>query len=294
MLSTFNLCSVVMRRSFGSILQTIMLLSTFASYEAFSSHQTHVGVRSLAVGHSASRGTTPLRRHLIERSDDLGSGDELKDTSQSRRLFTSQIVGTIGALFFLPRVALAGIDVSSLKSLPVDGDASGAATRLKQLQMQGTRIEREGDFAVATRLDSGVIYRDMNTGKDGARTVRRGSNVGAQMTIRCKSLATTSEPEGGIYFSTKQDNNLNELSWTIGSGDFPKGLEEGMLGMKLNSVRQIEVPSPQIFAARNAGQLPEATTDEGKRRYASVFQSDDATLVFEVFITGINQGDNRI
>jgi len=285
-----------MRILFGSSLITIILFSTFATHEAFSSYQIHVGMRAPAAGYSASRGTAPLRRHPIERSedDDLHSGSELKDASQSRRLFASQIIGTTGTLFFLPPVALAGIDVSSLRSLPVDGDASGAATRLKQLQMQGTQIERGGDVAVATRLDSGVIYRDMNTGKDGARTVRRGSNVGAEMTIRCKSLATASEPNGGIYFSTKEDNNLNELSWTIGSGDFPKGLEEGMLGMKLNAVRQIEVPSPQIFAARNAGQLPEATTDEGKRRYASLFQSDDATLVFEVLITGINQGDNRI
>merc|ERR1719491_2838391 len=114
------------------------------------------------------------------------------------------------------------------------------------------------------------------------------------MTIRCKSLATTSEPGGVTYFSTKADNNSNELSWTIGSGDLPKALEEGMLGMKLNAVRSIEVPSQQIFAARNAGQLPEATTEEGKRRYASLFQSDDSTLVFEVFLTGVNQGDNRI
>jgi len=114
------------------------------------------------------------------------------------------------------------------------------------------------------------------------------------MTIRCKSLATASEPEGVKYFSTKEDNNASELSWTIGSGDLPKGLEEGMLGMKLNAVRRIEVPSRQIFAARNAGQLPEATTEEGKRRYASLFQSDDSTLVFEVFLTGVNQGDNRI
>jgi len=271
--------------------------------------------RSLAVaaGYLVSRGTSHLRKQPFGHfeNDDRASEVPLDYTnnnsdsqltytfqSRSRRLFASQIVGICttgaGAFFSLPRTALAGIDVSSLRNIPVDGDASGAATRLKQLQMQGTKTERGEDFAAITKLDSGVTYRDINTGRDGARTVRRGSNVGAEMTIRCKSLATTSEPGGVAYYSTKADNNFNELSWTIGSGDFPRGLEEGMLGMKLNAVRIIEVPSQQIYAARNTGQLPEATTEEGKRRYASLFQSDDATLVFEVLITGVNQGDTRI
>ena len=288
---------VVMKKLLGTSLLTTILLSTFALHEAFISYQLFT--RSLATGSPASRGTSLLRG---QPNDHTSKGDyctnnsesELKDTSQIRRLFASQIVGITGALYFLPSVVLAGIDVSSLKSVPVDGDVSGAVGRLKQLQMQGTKIERGENFATITRLDSGVTYRDINTGRDGARTVRRGSNVGAEMTIRCKSLATASEPEGVKYFSTKEDNNTSELSWTIGSGDFPKGLEEGMLGMKLNAVRRIEVPSRQIFAARNAGQLPEATTEEGKRRYASLFQSDDSTLVFEVFLTGVNQGDNRI
>jgi len=279
---------VVMKKLLGTSLLTTILLSTFALHEAFISYQLFT--RSLATGYPVSRGTSLLRGQPSTNN----SESELKDTSQIRRLFASQIVGITGALYFLPSVVLAGIDVSSLKSVPVDGDVSGAVGRLKQLQMQGTKIERGENFATITRLDSGVTYRDINTGRDGARTVRRGSNVGAEMTIRCKSLATASEPEGVKYFSTKEDNNASELSWTIGSGDFPKGLEEGMLGMKLNAVRRIEVPSRQIFAARNAGQLPEATTEEGKRRYASLFQSDDSTLVFEVFLTGVNQGDNRI
>jgi FKBP-type peptidyl-prolyl cis-trans isomerase len=214
-------------------------------------------------------------------------------TPLSRRLFASQVAGT-GALLFLPGTALAGIDVSSLKTAPIEGDASGAATRLKQLQMM-QQSGNPNDYVSGTRiLDSGVSYSDVKAGRDGSRTVRRGSNVGAEVNIRCKSFATANEPRGPIYFSTKQDTNLDEeLAWTIGSGDLPKGLEEGMMGMKLNASRRIEVPSQQIFAARNAGQLPEATTAEGKRRYEDLFKTD-ATLIFEVYVTGINQGDNRI
>jgi hypothetical protein len=230
--------------------------------------------------------------------DDSGSDEpDNKNNSLTRRLFASRLVGTAAAvstgafLFLLPGTALAGIDVSSLKTMPIEGDASGAVSRLKQLQMQGTAVERGGggDFTstTATRvLDGGVSYREISAGKDGARSVRRGSNVGANITIRT--------PGGLQCFSTRDDNDSNELAWTVGIGDFPKGVEQGMMGMKLNAVRRIEVPSQQIFAARNAGLLPEATTDIGKQRYATIFQSGDATLVFEVSVTGINQGDNRI
>lgn len=231
---------------------------------------------------------------------------KLQDTnnSLSRRLFASKLVRTTtaiatstGALFLLPPTALAGIDVSALRNLPVAGDTSGAATRLKQLQLQGTKTARgaEYDYATSTRLDSGVTYNDTNTGKDGIRTVRSGSDVGVTMTIRCKSLATPGgEPSGVVgakYYSTKDDNDSNELSATIGLGDLPRGLEEGMMGMKLNAARRVEVPSVLVFAARNAGQLPEATTEEGKQRLASAFESGDATLVFEVYVTRISQGN---
>uniref|UniRef100_A0A7S3QJ19 peptidylprolyl isomerase n=1 Tax=Chaetoceros debilis TaxID=122233 RepID=A0A7S3QJ19_9STRA len=289
-----------------------IFLLALANHEAFTIR--HLSKRSLpATTHTLLMSPIEGRREEdVDNSNnkcklciDTDDGDTVINTKEicsSRRLISSRIFATftftgVGSLLSLPRAALAGIDVSSLKSLPVDGDASGAATRLKNLQMQGTKIERGVDVGVMTtlkRLESGVTYRDINYGRDGSRTVRRGSNVGAEMTVRCKSLATPSEPEGAKYYSTKVDNGANEISWTLGSGDFPRGLEEGMMGMKLNAVRRIEVPSQQIFAARNASQLPEATTEEGRRLYAGAFQSGDATLVFEVYVTGINQGDNRI
>ena len=120
------------------------------------------------------------------------------------------------------------------------------------------------------------------------RELRRGSNVGAELTIRCKSLGNV------VYFSTKDDTDFNELAWEVGAGDLPFALEEGMMGMKLNAARRIEVPLRLVFAARNAGQLPEPKTDVGKQRLNDAWKSDDATLVFDVFVTGINQGDNRI
>jgi hypothetical protein len=239
---------------------------------------------------SSRRLAAPLRLWKDTTRDGSGSEPNTcnKNNSLSRRLFTSRLVGTAAAvstgafLFLQPGTALAGIDMSSLKTLPIEGDASGAAARLKQLQMQGATVERTAPRV----LDGGVSYREISAGRDSARSIRRGSNVGAEITIRT--------PGGLQCFSTRDDNDSNEFAWTVGSGDFLKGVEDGMMGMKLNAVRRIEVPSQQIFAARIAGLLPEATTDVGKTRYETIFQSGDATLVFEVRVTGINQGDNRI
>ena len=67
-----------------------------------------------------------------------------------------------------------------------------------------------------------------------------------------------------------------------------------MLGMRLGSIRTIHVPSDLIFAARNAGTMPELTTTVGRERYEDLLRSGDATLIFDVRVTGINPGDSRI
>jgi FKBP-type peptidyl-prolyl cis-trans isomerase 2 len=118
------------------------------------------------------------------------------------------------------------------------------------------------------------------------KAVQPGSKVGVEMSIRCRSFATANEPGGLKYFSTKEDTEFNEMAWTIGSGDLPPGLEEGMLGMHKNGLRRIEVPATQVFAARNADQLPLPQTKEGKRRFEKLFKTD-ATLLFEVLVTRV-------
>ena len=116
--------------------------------------------------------------------------------------------------------------------------------------------------------------------------VQKGSKVGTEMTIRCKSFATNNEPGGLKYFSTKDDTDFNELAWTVGDGQFSPALEEGMMGMRKNAIRRIEVPSTMVFSARNAQQLPLPTTKDGKRRFENLFKTD-ATLLFEVLVTRI-------
>jgi len=193
-------------------------------------------------------------------------------------------VAATGLMLGLPRSAQAGIDPSLLQSLPVQGDESGAARRLKQVEA----IQKPATDLVDIpfeELSNGVSYREYRQGK-GEAEVKAGSKVAVEMTIRCKSFSTQNEPGGLKYFSTKDDTNFNELAWTVGSGVLPPALEEGMMGMHKNGLRRIEIPSTAAFSAKKADQLPLPTTKDGKRRFENLFKTD-ATLLFEVLVTRI-------
>ncbi len=92
---------------------------------------------------------------------------------------------------------------------------------------------------------SGISYREYRQGT-GSRVVQKGSTVTVEMSVRCKSLITGTEPQGVKYYSTKEDTPSNSIVWTIGDGTLLPGLEEGMIGMKRNAIRRIEVPSVQV------------------------------------------------
>jgi len=142
-----------------------------------------------------------------------------------------------------------------------------------------------------TELPSGVSYREYRAGK-GSRSVKPGAEVTVEMTIRCKSFATANDPGGVKYYSTQQDAPERSLTWTIGDGRLPPGLEEGMAGMRRGSIRRIELPSVQVFAARDAGQLPipSKTNADGLRRFSNLFKTK-ADLLFEVLVDKIAQAD---
>ena len=103
-----------------------------------------------------------------------------------------------------------GIDVSALKALPVEGDTTGATSRLQQIQsVNGPQPDDEKDIAFE-KLPSGASYRQYREGKGDAE-VKEGSKVAIECTIRCQSFATANEPGGLKYFSTKTDTEFNEL-----------------------------------------------------------------------------------
>lgn len=208
-----------------------------------------------------------------------------------RRSVLLQTTSTVSS-FLLATTALsapanAGIDPSALKSLPVEGDTTGVASRLRQIEsVNGPRPEDSKDIAFEV-LPSGASYREYREGK-GDAAIKQGSRVAVEMSIRCKSFATANDPGGVKYFTTKGDTDFNELAWTVGSGEFPPELEECMLGMHKGAVRRIELPSMAVFAARNNQQLPlpSENNKDGKRVFDRLFKTD-ATLLFEVLVTRI-------
>lgn len=219
----------------------------------------------------------------IQSSTRVERGDALV-LSSSRRNFIETL--SIGTLLLAPTAANAGIDPSALSKYSVEGDASGAATRLRQVEMDKNRPEDVIDKPYE-KFDSDVSYREYRDGK-GEGVVKEGSKVAVEMTIRCKSFSTANEPGGLKYFSTKDDTEFNELAWTVGSGELLPGLEEGMMGMHKGALRRIEVPSTMVFAGKKENQLPlpKDGNKDGKRRFENLFKTD-ATLLFEVLVTRI-------
>jgi len=208
-----------------------------------------------------------------------------------RRAVLLQTATTVSSLLVATaaysRPAYAGIDPSALRALPVEGDVSGSASRLRQIgSANGPRPEDSKDIAFET-LPSGASYREYREGK-GDAIVQPGSKVAVEMTIRCMSFKTADEPGGVKYYNTKQDTDFNELAWTVGSGELPPELEECMMGMRKGAVRRIELPSTVVFAAKKNQQLPlpSETNKDGKRRFENLFKTD-ATLLFEVLVTRI-------
>ncbi|KAL3797821.1 hypothetical protein HJC23_006859 [Cyclotella cryptica] len=215
-----------------------------------------------------------------------GNDSYLGSQNTNRRRFLVK-VSKVALVLSGAQPAYAGIDPSSLKSLPVEGDISGAATRIRQIESAGgPRPEDSKDIAFEV-LPSGASFREYREGK-GDAIVQPGSKVAVEMTIRCRSFATANEPGGLKYYSTKEDSEFNELAWTIGDGQLPPELEEGMMGMRKGAVRRIELPSTIVFNARKLGTLPLPSdkNKDGKRRFDSLFKTD-ATLMFEVLVTRI-------
>jgi hypothetical protein len=76
-------------------------------------------------------------------------------------------VGSAAFALFAPSVAHAGIDPSSLRSLPVQGDESGAAQRLRQVEALQKPTSDLVDIPFVD-LPIGVSYREYREGKGDA------------------------------------------------------------------------------------------------------------------------------
>jgi hypothetical protein len=94
--------------------------------------------------------------------------NENKIATTDRRSWLNQgVLSTatvMASLLPIPQPAHAGIDPSLLKSLPVQGDESGAAQRLRQVEAMNRPSSDSLDMPFAD-LGSGVSYREYRQGK---------------------------------------------------------------------------------------------------------------------------------
>lgn len=254
--------------------QQIILFSILSSAFAFQS------CPRWNTASSAARSTSTMIRGSSSSDEDDSVGDRRSFVNSV--LVGAAVLGTSAVVPTSP--AYAGIDPTMLKNFSIEGDASGTATRLRQIQEvqnpASDTINKEYE-----KFPSGVEYREYREGK-GEAVIQNGSKIAAEMTIRCQAFSTQNEPGGVKYFSTKADTEFEEIAWTVGDGELPPGLEEAMMGMRKNGLRRIVLPSMAVFAARNDNQLPLPTTKDGKRVFDRLFKTE-ATLLFEVLVTRV-------
>lgn len=230
--------------------------------------------------------STSCLRSTNNNNNDEKSATPSSDNNNRRSVLLQ--TASVASSFLFAATANAAIDPALLKALPVEGDTTGAASRLRMIESaNGPQPDDSKDIAF-TKLPSGASYRQYREGK-GDATVGPGSKVAIETTIRCSSFPTRDEPGGVKYFTTKGDTEFNELAWTVGSGEFPPELEECMMGMKKGGVRRCELPSTVVFAAKKNDQLPlpSEKNKDGKRMFEQRLFKTDATLLFEVLVTRI-------
>jgi len=111
-----------------------------------------------------------MLEHDEFQQDDDDDDDDSTSTSTRRSFLTTSsslaFLGASAAVVAAPRIAHAGIDPTALKSLPVEGDAAGTATRLRQIESIQKPAADEVDKPWED-LPSGVSFRDYREGRGG-------------------------------------------------------------------------------------------------------------------------------
>ena len=163
----------------------------------------------------------------------------------TRRLWLRTTAPTLITPFLSP-ISANAIDPSLLRTFPIEGDTSGSASRLANLAaIQQSKIDTDPELV---DVIEGVQTREYKKG-DGPQA-SDGSRVGVEMTVRCSTVTSTTEPNGAMIFSTSRDDDLGELIFRIGKGDIPASLEKSIKGMSRGGIKRIYLSSERAYEVR--------------------------------------------
>lgn len=194
------------------------------------------------------------------------SNDELA----ARRAFLSGLAGLLGAI---PNLAIAE-----------DSDS-----------MYAPKFVQE--YADFSESKSGIRIREVSPGKgDGARMGDRVVYDWSGYTIGYfgRPFQAKGGPKGGAF-----DKDLDYERTVLGSGGVVKGVEEGLMGMKVGGVRQVVVPfgelSYPVDDAPHDRVGPKPSTFSGDRALNFVLENPrvDRTLLFNLKVVRIDKPNGK-
>lgn len=124
-----------------------------------------------------------------------------------------------------------------------------------------------------TKLESGVRYVDLKTGKGPMPTAGQGLAI----TFRAWLYA---DQKRGAQFESCEDKKRPYV-FVPGQGQAIKGLEEGMVGMRVGTRRAIVIPAELAYGKEGVKKVDPRTGEE------TLIVPPNTPLLFEVELTGV-------
>lgn len=183
-------------------------------------------VGTLISGTNAWVVTPPPHAHMIRCSHPMVLSSTIgnDDFEASRRSVIGSVIG-MGFLSVLAPPAMAGGETGSSKALSEEYRQGTAA--LADMDDQAP-VPREA----YKKLPSGVIYADLRPGT-GQEIVKEGSRVNLQWVLR---------KSNGYFVDSSAVSGSVPFIFAVGDGTAIQGVDEGVRGMKVGSVRRLLIP----------------------------------------------------
>jgi peptidylprolyl isomerase len=100
------------------------------------------------------------------------------------------------------------------------------------------------NISASTKLSSGMYYRDI--------TVGTGATVASGMTVGARYIGYLTN--GNVFDSNT--SAASPFSFKIGSGQVIQGWEQGLIGAKVGTTRQLIIPPGLGYGASGSGAIP--------------------------------------